>query len=295
MISVLVLTKNEEQDLPGCLASVHWCDDVHVFDSFSDDRTVEIALAAGAKITQRKFDNWAAHQNWGLANIPFKYPWVIYIDADERISSRLQEALKVFNPEKSNAVAYHIQRRDFAWDGTWLKHAQISPFFLRLFRPEKMHYERLVNPVSLPDGPTSHIEGYLDHYPFSKGILFWLQRHIRYADLEAATQLNDLKKGTCFSFWKALFSSDFSERRCHQKGLFFQLPARPLLKWMYMVFWRRAFFDGRVGLIYSTLQAIYEFFIVLRTEERLTEQKVKIREKPEGSKPIMVLKENVNA
>ena len=86
MVSVLILTKNEEKDLPGCLQSVSWCDDIHVFDSYSDDNTIKIATAAGAKIIQRKFDNWSAHQNWGLSNIPFKYSWVLYIDSDERVS-----------------------------------------------------------------------------------------------------------------------------------------------------------------------------------------------------------------
>src|SRR5690606_17210510 len=166
MISVLILTKNEEQDLPGCLASVSWCDDVHVYDSYSDDGTVEIAKQYQATVTQRKFDNWSAHQNWGLANIKFKYPWVLYIDADERVSPGLYNSLKRFDPKDDGPVAFNIRRRDFAWDGTWLKHAQISPFYLRLFRPEKMHYERLVNPVSIPNGQISRIHGFLDHYPF---------------------------------------------------------------------------------------------------------------------------------
>src|SRR5690606_12530068 len=141
MISVLILTKNEEQDLPGCLASVSWCDDVHVYDSYSDDGTVEIAKQYQAPVTQRKFDNWSAHQNWGLANIRFKYPWVLYIDADERVSDSLRTHLLDFDGTRSNYVAFEIQRRDFAWNGRWLKHAQISPYYLRLFRPEKIRYE----------------------------------------------------------------------------------------------------------------------------------------------------------
>src|SRR5258708_8606158 len=89
MISILILTKNEEQDLPGCLESVRWSDDIHVYDSYSTDRTVEIAQAAGAQVTQRTFDNWSAQQNWGLQNIPFKYPWVYYIDPAARITLQL--------------------------------------------------------------------------------------------------------------------------------------------------------------------------------------------------------------
>lgn len=275
MISVLILTKNEEQDLPGCLASVSWCDDVHVFDSFSEDRTIEIAQEAGAKITQRKFDNWSAHQNWGLANISFKYPWVLYIDADERVSLGLKEALTAFDSQESEVVAYEIQRRDFAWNGRWLKHAQISPFYLRFFRPDKMRYERLVNPVSLPDGPVGRLKGYLDHYPFSKGFRYWLQRHLSYADMEAAMRLEDMGRGTSFSLRKALFSKDFTEKRFHQKGLFYKMPGRPFIKWCYMVVWRRAFLDGIAGTTYATLQSIYEYFIVLKTKELISKQNPK--------------------
>ena len=293
MISVLILTKNEEKDLPKCLESVAWCDDIHVYDSFSDDQTVEIALIAGAKITQRKFDNWSAHQNWGLANISFKYPWVLYIDADERVSLSLYESLKSFNPSDSTAVAYNIRRRDFAWDNTWLKHSQMSPYYLRLFRPDKMRYERLVNPVSLPDGPTSKIAGFLDHYPYSKGIQFWIQRHIGYSTFEAATRIEDIKSQTSFSIKKALFGKDFSERRYHQKGIFYKLPGRPVIKWLYMVFGRLAFLDGRAGLTNATLQAIYEYFIVLKTRELLEDRK-NVSKKKDSELVAFISKEKIN-
>ncbi|MEO8238593.1 MAG: glycosyltransferase family 2 protein [Flavobacterium sp.] len=276
MISILILTKNEEQDLPGCLASVSWSDDIHVFDSFSDDQTVTIAENAGATITQRIFDNWSAHQNWGLANIKFKYPWVLYIDADERVSESLLNAIKELKPDSnSEFVAYELRRRDFAWNGKWLKHAQMSPFYLRLFRPDKMRYERLVNPVSIPDGPIDKVDGFLDHYPFSKGFKFWIQRHLSYADLEALTRVKDLDKGVTFSFRKALFGKDFTEKRYHQKGLFYKLPGRPLIKWCYMIIVRRAFLDGSAGFTYATLQSIYEYFIVLKSKEFLNQRRNK--------------------
>jgi len=267
MISILILTKNEEQDLPGCLASVSWSDDVQVFDSFSTDRTVEIAEAAGAQVTQKKFDNWSAHQNWGLANITFKHPWVLYIDADERVSEGLQAAaLDAAKPDAPES-AFRIQRRDFFSDGTWLKHAQISPYYVRLFRPSKIRYERLVNPVSIVDGPTSDIGGYLDHYPFSKGVGFWLERHIKYADLEAKTIQQNRKTGGKFSLKKAFTGKDFTEKRYHQKELFYRLPGRPLIKFAYMMILRRAFLDGGPGVTYAVLQSIYEYFIVLKQAE----------------------------
>jgi glycosyltransferase involved in cell wall biosynthesis len=273
-ISVLILTKNEEQDLPGCLASVvGWCDDIHLFDSYSTDRTIEIARAAGCVITQRKFDNWSAHQNWGLANLPFKYPWVLYIDADERVSTDLKHsALRAARADAPES-AFRLRRRDFFIDGSWLRHAQISPFYLRLFRPSKMRYERLVNPVSIVDGPIGEVSGFLDHYPFSKGIAFWLERHIKYADLEAKTIEENRASGGSFSLWKALASRDFTARRFHQKELFYRMPARPLIKWIYMMLVRRSFCDGGAGITYAVLQSIYEYFIVLRQREEQWKKK----------------------
>ena len=266
MISVLILTKNEEQDLPECLKSVSWCDDIHVFDSFSTDQTVEIALNAGAKVTQRTFDNWSAHQNWGLENIQFKYNWVLYIDADERVSDELAAYLKSFIPD-SRHVAFEIQRRDFAWNGRWLKYSQISPYFIRFFIPSRIRYERLVNPVTLVDGKVGRLPGYLNHYPFSKGFRFWFQRHLGYAELESKIRLDELAGGTKFSLKAALFDKSFSERRRHQKGLFYRMPGRPIIKWLYMFFWRRSFLDGIAGIVYTNLQAIYEYFIVLSSDE----------------------------
>lgn len=272
-ISTLILTKNEEQDLPGCLESVRWCDDVHVFDSYSTDRTAEIAASYGATVTQRAFDNWSSHQNWGLANIPFKHPWVLYLDADERVSDSLRSSLQMGSWMAQNFDAFEIQRRDFAWDGTWLRHAQISPFYLRLFRPGKIRYERLVNPVSIVDGATGRLEGFIDHYPFSKGILFWVQRHLGYADLEARMIVAKRGERGGFRLSKALFSRDFTERRYHQKGLFYGFPGRPFVKFIYMVLGRRAFLDGWPGVTYAALQSIYEYFIVLRQKELLAHSK----------------------
>lgn len=151
----------------------------------------------------------------------------------------------------------------------------MSPYYLRLFRPDKIRYERLVNPVSIPDGPTSKIIGYLDHYPFSKGFRFWLQRHLGYADLEAATYLINIGNEFSFSIRKAIFGKNFSERRFHQKGLFYKLPGRPFIKWLYLIIWRKAFLDGSAGITYATLQSIYEYFIVLKTTELINNIKLK--------------------
>jgi glycosyltransferase involved in cell wall biosynthesis len=265
MISVLILTKNEEKDLPGCLESVAWSDDVHVLDSFSTDGTVELAGSAGARVTQRQFDNWAAHQNWALANVPFRYPWVFYLDADERMTVDLVTAVRAAAAAPGEFVAFRVQRRDF-FLGTWLKHVQASSFYLRLFRPEKMRYERLVNPVSLADGRVGQVAGYLDHFPFSKGISHWIARHNSYSSFEAEQVLENRKRNRSFSVVRAFAAKDFHERRFHQKELFYRLPARPLVKFLILYVGKRGFLDGRAGLTYSVLQSMYEYMIVLKTD-----------------------------
>jgi glycosyltransferase involved in cell wall biosynthesis len=270
-ISVVILTKNEEQDLPGCLKSVGWSDDIHVFDSFSTDQTLEIARSHGAVVTQRKFDGYATHRNAALKGLPFKNPWVLILDADERVPAELATQMAKAVQAPGEVVAFRLQRRDFLWD-TWLKHAQISPFYLRLVRPDRVHYEREINEVLVPEGPVGELSEPFDHYPFSKGISHWIAKHNQYSTMEAQRWWEENQGNIEFSWKGALFSKDFSERRYHQKGLFYRFPGRPLIKFLYMMILRRSFLDGRAGVGYATLQSIYEYFIVLKQRE-LTSKK----------------------
>ena len=252
--------------MPGCLASVTWSDDVHVFDSISTDRTTELARAAGAHVVERPFDNYAAHRNAALEMVPFRHPWIFILDADERPTSALaSEMMRVAELPTNPIAGYTVRRRDFLFD-TWLKHAQISPYYLRLVRRGAGRYTRAVNEVLEVDGPVARLEEPLDHYPFSKGIGHWVRKHDVYSTLEA--ELIHRQEGLQDPSWRtALRSRDFHERRLHQKALFYTLPGRPLLKWLYMMLWRGAVLDGRAGITYATLQSFYEYLIVLKTKE----------------------------
>ena len=266
MISVMILTRNEAANLPGCLASVAWSDDVHVLDSLSTDDTQAIATAAGARVTERAFDNWSSHQNWALANLPFKFPWVFYLDADERVTPELGDALQQAAAAPGDCCAFRVRRRDYFLD-TWLKHVQTSPYYLRLFRPECMRYERLVNPVSIPSGPVGQVSGYLDHFPFSKGLGHWVERHNQYSQLEAQQIVVNRQIQAAFSARAALFERDFHRRRAQQKELFYRMPLRPLVRFLYLYVLRRGFLDGEAGYTYARLQAFYEYLIVAKTKE----------------------------
>ncbi len=266
MISVLILTRNEQHDLPAALESVGWSDDIHVFDSFSTDDTVAIATQFGAHVLQRTFDDYATHRNAALTTVPFKHPWVFLLDADERptadLSREMQQHVLAAAPELSG---FRLRRRDFLF-GTWLKHAQISPFYIRLVRPERSKYTRAINEVIEVEGPIADLSYPLDHFPFSKGIAHWVAKHNLYSTMEA--ELIHRQQGLQNPSWKtALRDPDFHTRRLHQKAIFYRLPARPLIKWLYMMFIRRAILDGGAGLTYATLQSFYEYLIVLKTKE----------------------------
>lgn len=267
MVSVLILVKNEEIDLPGCLLSVSWSNDIVVYDSCSIDRTKEIAASFGTRIVERPFDNWAAHQNWGLRNISFLYPWVFYIDADERLTPEAASELQVIasNPDP-HAVAYRIRRRDY-FQNRQLCYVQTSSWYIRFFRPEFVHYERLVNPITVVDGPVGDLRHPLDHYPFSKGLSHWIARHNSYSSFEAQQILQSRASQEPFSLPAAFLERDFNRRRFHQKELFYRLPARPLIKFLLLYILKRGFLDGRPGFTYAILQSIYEAMIVLKVQE----------------------------
>jgi glycosyltransferase involved in cell wall biosynthesis len=274
LISVLVLTKNEEKNLRRCLKCVQWCDDVHVLDSGSTDSTLSVAKDAGTRVTVLHSSpgreifggNEARHKNWALTNIPFKYQWVLQLDADECVTPELAASIRQATQNPRGNVAFRVRRRDF-WGGRWLKHVQPSSYYLRLFRPDKIRYERLINPISIPDGPVGELSGYLDHYPFSKGMTHWVRRHNSYSTLEAQQIVTDRSVNRHFNLGKAFLCKDFNERRFHQKELFYRLPARPFLKFLLLYIGKRGFLDGRAGFRYAMLQAFYEYMIVLKTEE----------------------------
>lgn len=263
--SVMILTLNEEINIKQCIDSVSWCDDLVVFDSHSKDKTVQIAQELGARVIKRKFDNWSAHQNWAMKNIEFKHPWVLYIDADEKCTDKLGIEIDEVLKNANDISAFRLRRKDF-FMGKWLKHAQLYPtWIVRLFRPEKIYYERLVNPIAVVDGETRVLEGHLHHYPFSHGVTHWVARHNSYSDMEAIEALKVEDKQPIA--WKDCLNSDPNIRRKFLKNIFFLLPARPFIKFIYYLIVRRGFLDGYPGFNYCVLQAIYEYFIMLKTKE----------------------------
>lgn len=264
-VSVLILTLNEEVNLDGCIDSCSWCDDVTVFDSFSSDRTREIASMKGARFLQRRFDNYAAQRNAALTELQYKHPWVLMIDADERVPNdlALEMARAVANAD-ADTVLFRMRRKDY-FLGRWLRRSSGYPtWFGRLMRPGRVRVEREVNEEYIADGKVSHLESHLHHYPFNKGIEYWYERHNRYSTMEALAKMET--RHTPLSR-KSIFARDPIDRRRALKRLAYRLPMRPNLVFLYLYVVRLGFLDGRAGLAFSRMRASYELLIDLKVLE----------------------------
>ena len=168
---------------------------------------------------------------------------------------------------------FRIRRRDFLW-GTWLKHAQLTPYYVRLLRVGHAHYTRDVNEVVEVNGEIRELHSPFDHLAFSKGITHWMAKHNSYSTKEAELlATGNATRGA--SLYQALFASNFHERRVAQKAIFYELPARPLIKWFYMMFIRGALLDGSAGVMYATLHSFYEFLIEVKYRELVRQREGK--------------------
>ncbi|MDP3998647.1 MAG: glycosyltransferase family 2 protein, partial [bacterium] len=111
-LSVIILTKNEESQIKGCLDSIKWTDEVIVVDSGSTDRTLEIAKRYNTKIFTDKGDDFSVKRNLGLEKTSGE--WVFYVDADERVTPELREEIKsVISNQEAVVSAYKIPRKNF--------------------------------------------------------------------------------------------------------------------------------------------------------------------------------------
>jgi glycosyltransferase involved in cell wall biosynthesis len=264
-VSVLILTLNEEINLADCIDSCVWSDDIVVFDSMSADRTSEIARAKGARVVERAFDNYAAQRNAALTTVAYKNPWVLMVDADERIPPDLAaEIAAEIRTVRDEVAMFRIRRKDF-FMGKWLRRSSGYPsWFGRLVRLGRIRVEREVNEEYIANGRVGHLRTHLHHYPFNKGVTYWFERHNRYSSMEALAKV-DLHQRRMFSF--AIFSTDPIDRRRALKQLAYRMPMRPQIIFFYLYIVRLGILDGRAGFYFSRMRAAYEMLIDLKVIE----------------------------
>ena len=263
-ISVLILTYNEAINLPDCLSSIAFSDDVLVLDSGSMDATVALAQSSGATVLHRPFDNYAAQRNFGLAH-DFKHDWILMLDADERIPADFIEEIRSVTELENNPVTLYRMRRQDISMGRWLKRASGYPtWFGRLFRKGQVRVEREINEEYYTDGEIGLLKGHLIHYPLNKGIEYWLERHNRYSSMEATKLLNEQMKSLV---WSNFVSKDPMLKRKAFKAFAYRMPFRPLLTFCFLYLVKLGSLEGKAGFHFSLMRSVYEYMILLKMRE----------------------------
>lgn len=162
-VSVVVITKNEEENIAECLKSATWADEIIVVDDESTDRTRDIAREYTDKVFSRKMENEGRHRNWAYSQA--KNNWIISLDADERITKELAGEVSSLLEKGPELKAYTIPRRNYI-GSHWLKYGGEYPASqLRLFKKGEFKYEEAeVHPRAIMEGECGHLKGDILHY-----------------------------------------------------------------------------------------------------------------------------------
>ena len=190
-VAAVVLTHNEERNLPDCLASLAgWVSEIFVVDSGSTDGTLAIAREAGATVLQHPFEHYGAQRNWAIDNLPISAPWTLHIDADERITPDLCKsitaALAGGTPSLAPIDGFLVSRRTM-FMGRWIRHGGHYPaWHLRLIRTGAGRCEdRLYDQHFYVSGAVQKLQGDLID-TLTPDLATFTARHLRWAALEAA-------------------------------------------------------------------------------------------------------------
>ena len=170
--------------------------------------------------------------------------------------------------EENPVTLYRMRRKDM-FMGRWLKRSSGYPtWFGRLFRKGAVRVEREINEEYYTDGEIGLLEGHLIHYPFNKGITYWLERHNRYSSMEAKKLLNERMEAV---EWSNFLSKDPMLKRKAFKAFAYRMPFRPLLTFCFLYFVKLGFLDGKPGFHFSLMRAVYEYMICLKMRELKSE------------------------
>jgi glycosyltransferase involved in cell wall biosynthesis len=263
-ITVVILTKNEEETVEGAISSAREdYAEVVVLDSYSSDRTEELAEASGARVVKKAFEGYASQRNFALHEMKKTTDWVFFLDADERISPELTTELKRdFAPLSKKAGMLYLRRKDI-FEGRWIKRSSGYPtWFGRLCHAPSVHVKREINEEYHCIRSTERLSEHLIHFPFAKGLSHWLDRHNRYSSLEAKTMVIGETVDT-----QLIFSRDPGLRRKGLKQIYMRLPFRPIAGFLYLYLVRGGFWDGKPGLRYALLRSFYELMISIKIDE----------------------------
>jgi glycosyltransferase involved in cell wall biosynthesis len=288
-LTVLVVTRNEELNVERCLASVHgFADQLFVIDSESDDRTVEVARRFADEVHQLPYDHgriipWIFQ--WGLDHLPICNEWVLILEADQALT-----------PELRTEIAAILARPGIDEDGFTILRRQIfrgrrlrfggygGKRLLKLFRRSRGELDPLDQDTRVyVRGAVGRLRAPLEEWNRKEdAILFYLQKHLRYAEAFAQEELARRRRGLAWKLTPRLFGTS-DERSVWLKQRYYRLPLflRPALYFFYRYILLLGVLDGKNGFVFHFLQAFWFRLVVdVRLEELLGQPAVPTRDDP---------------
>jgi len=243
LLSVAIITLNEEENLPRTLASVAWAGQIVVVDSGSTDRTVEIARSFGATVIERPWPGFAAQKNFAIAQCTGD--WVLTLDADEEVSPELQQQMRLMVASRPTADAFYLKRRNL-FLGRWIRHGGFYPDAkLRLFRRCAANFasppqfaERPVHEVIAFNGEAVTLDYDIIHHAYPT-LSTYIEHMDRYSSLGAQILADKNKTGFGLA------------------GFVARIAVVPWLVFLWNYFFRLGFLDGREGLMLHLYHATY--------------------------------------
>lgn len=267
-ITALVLTHNEEANLPACLGSLGgWTGEVVVVDSGSTDATVDIARRHGARVVEHAFETHARQWRWALDALPLRHDWILGLDADQAVTPELREEITGLFAGPASRLAgvegIYLRRRQM-FRGRWIRHGGYYPkYLLKLFRRDRVRVDErhLVDHHFYVTGPTLKLRHDLVEDNRREADLgFWIAKHCRYALLQAREEFG---RNGGWPLAPALLGSP-DQRTLWLKRAWGRLPlyVRPFLAFGYRYVLRLGFLDGKEGLVFHFLQTFWYRLLV---------------------------------
>ncbi len=235
-LSVVIVTRNEEDRIRACLDAVAWADEVIVIDAESEDKTASIARELTDHVIVRPWPGYAAQKNYGLDLA--RGAWILSLDADEIVSPALRAEIERVVERDGPGDGYAVPRRNIFW-GRWVRHGGLYPDRqVRLFRRGRGRFgERAVHESVQVDGDVRRLGGHLEHHSY-RDVADFLVRADRYSTLAAE---DFIARGRCVHTWDFVL--------------------RPLGRFVGMYVLERGFLDGWRGFL---LAALYAYYVLIR-------------------------------
>ncbi len=270
-IAVILISLNEEHSIEAALENLKgWAGEVFLVDSFSSDRTVEIALSHGVHVVQHKFSGFGDQWNFALNELPISMPWTMKLDPDERITPELKRTIaEAIADQPGDGISF---ARRLWFMGRPL---EVSQDLTRVWKTGRCRFsDVLVNEHPIVQGKVVRVEGELEHHD-SPNLHHWYDKQNRYSSSEALSafrndQLSDQPRllGTSL------------QRRMWLKANYRKVPFRYLLVFLYCLLWLGAWRAGRVGVMWARLRSdVYRM-----RDYKLAE--MKMRKPPVENKPL---------